>query len=315
MKADILMRLKKETKESMKAVTPAELHITDTQFSPESFFDNNQQLCILTHELEANDSNFHGHDFFEITYVLHGTCIQNFDNVETMSLSAGNVCILNPFAKHSCQIPSSEDIVINILIKPELFNSSFFTFIASDKTLGTFFTSYIVSIPREKNYLLFKNPYNAKVDELVEKIIEEYFLMHPFSDIQIRCYLILLLSELFKNTTSNIPVAEKSRVAEIMDYISNHLDSANLKSTAEHFYLHPNYLSAYVKKQTGKTFAEILSELRLIRAQYFLSNTSLPVAEISEQLGYQDPLGFHNMFKRKTEMTPAAYRELHKSRD
>ena len=72
--------------------------------------------------------------------------------------------------------------------------------------------------------------------------------------------------------------------------------------------MHPNYLSSYIKKHTGRTFAEILSDYRVAQAKHLLASTVLTVEEISSLLGYSEPLSFHNMFKRQTGVTPSQFR-------
>jgi AraC-like DNA-binding protein len=72
--------------------------------------------------------------------------------------------------------------------------------------------------------------------------------------------------------------------------------------------VHPNYLNALVKSQTGFTAKEsILSRLTL-EAKYLLQATSLSVKEIAGKLGFEDPNYFISFFKRCENTTPAAYR-------
>jgi AraC-like DNA-binding protein len=72
--------------------------------------------------------------------------------------------------------------------------------------------------------------------------------------------------------------------------------------------VHPNYLNALVKSQTGFTAKEsILSRLNL-EAKYLLQTTSLSIKEIASKLGFDDANYFTSFFKRCENISPAAYR-------
>ena len=58
---------------------------------------------------------------------------------------------------------------------------------------------------------------------------------------------------------------------------------------------------------------------RIGEAQTLLMDTDLPVAVISEQLGYSNPWNFSTAFRKCVGMSPSQYREafdsLHKSKE
>ena len=68
------------------------------------------------------------------------------------------------------------------------------------------------------------------------------------------------------------------------------------------------------KRTTGMTFHEALNKRRLELACRFLSETRLPIAEISEEVGFGEPKNFCRMFKSKTGLTPGAYRREQRSK-
>jgi len=70
-----------------------------------------------------------------------------------------------------------------------------------------------------------------------------------------------------------------------------------------------SYFSSVFKAQTGQTFVEYLTALRMERAKYLLKATALCTYEIAEQTGFSDPHYFSITFKRCVGMTPRAFRE------
>ncbi|PZE22141.1 response regulator transcription factor [Paenibacillus xerothermodurans] len=87
------------------------------------------------------------------------------------------------------------------------------------------------------------------------------------------------------------------------------LHSISLSMVAEHVKVSPNYLSAVFKKETGQTFIDYLTDLRLHQAKELLAYTNDPVFEIAERLGYHDRKHFRALFKKKVGVTPSEFRD------
>jgi AraC family transcriptional regulator, transcriptional activator of pobA len=77
---------------------------------------------------------------------------------------------------------------------------------------------------------------------------------------------------------------------------------------ASELYVHPNYLNAIVKRQSGMTAKDSIQNRLLLEAKYLLHSTRLSVKEISHQLGFTDPNYFGVFFKRVEGHSPIAYR-------
>ena len=60
---------------------------------------------------------YHEHDFFEIIYVLSGTCTNSFRD-STEKLTAGDLCLLAPNVRHGILAVEDDSIILNILIRP-----------------------------------------------------------------------------------------------------------------------------------------------------------------------------------------------------
>ena len=59
---------------------------------------------------------YHEHDFFEIIYVLSGTCTNSFRD-STEKLTAGDLCLLAPNVRHGILAVEDDSIILNILIR------------------------------------------------------------------------------------------------------------------------------------------------------------------------------------------------------
>ena len=72
-----------------------------------------------------------------------------------------------------------------------------------------------------------------------------------------------------------------------------------------------SYFSSLFRKETGENFLHYLTRIRMERARELLSGTSLPVSQISRQIGYNDPNYFIRIFKKETTLSPGQYRRLY----
>lgn len=98
-------------------------------------------------------------------------------------------------------------------------------------------------------------------------------------------------------------------VQKAADYIKlNYSEKISIKEIADQLYLSPNYLSELLKKHTGKTISEYLTEYRLEKACQLLDHAEYRVGDVSGMVGIHDGRYFSNMFKKKYGMTPTEYR-------
>ena len=93
------------------------------------------------------------------------------------------------------------------------------------------------------------------------------------------------------------------RLTDIINYITVTLDEL-----AEQFHLSKPYLSKYIKDKSGKTFGELVKNVRMKKARTLLKSSSMTVEAISDAVGYQNVEHFTRLFKQKYKMTPVQFR-------
>ena len=78
--------------------------------------------------------------------------------------------------------------------------------------------------------------------------------------------------------------------------------------------LHQNYvgtehiLLGLIKEGTGRTFLQIIRDIKLNQACRALRETNLSIPSICELVGYETPEHFMRTFKKAYGMTPGEYR-------
>jgi AraC-like DNA-binding protein len=71
----------------------------------------------------------------------------------------------------------------------------------------------------------------------------------------------------------------------------------------------PNYLNKICKEETGQTAGDLIRKRIVIEAQRLLYHSSLSVAEIANELGFDTPSYFVTFFKNQTAITPEQFRK------
>lgn len=85
-----------------------------------------------------------------------------------------------------------------------------------------------------------------------------------------------------------------------------HLDLGQLAALVN---LSPTYLSRLLREEFGEPFSQIYAKLKVYWAQELLQNSDLPIAEISDALGFVEPSYFIRSFKKIVGTTPLKWRQ------
>lgn len=98
-------------------------------------------------------------------------------------------------------------------------------------------------------------------------------------------------------------------IQQTIDFMESECRHATLDSVARRVYMTPTYLSMLFRVNTGRTFIEQLTEIRINKAKEMLRNTRLKNYEVAEKVGYRDSRYFSQIFKKKVGLSPSEYRE------
>ena len=101
-----------------------------------------------------------------------------------------------------------------------------------------------------------------------------------------------------------------SLLKDARTYIGEHYDEEDisLNTVAASVNLSPNHFSTIFSQETGQTFIEYLTGVRMEHAKGLLRSTSMKTAEIAFAVGYKDPHYFSYVFKKKSGCSPREYR-------
>lgn len=105
-----------------------------------------------------------------------------------------------------------------------------------------------------------------------------------------------------------------SRYKGIMEraaqYVEEHYSEEGLSmgDVAAYAHVSVSYLGMIIKNETGQTFIEYLTGIRIEKAKYFLKHTNMKNYEVAIACGYATPSYFSTVFKGMCGMTPSEYR-------
>ncbi len=120
---------------------------------------------------------------------------------------------------------------------------------------------------------------------------------------------ILLSALAYRDTQAQSQHSRLIRIAET--YLDEHYMEADLSlhAVSALVNLSPGHFSTVFAQQTGQTFKEYLTGLRLQKARELLRTTDLRSSDISYQVGYNDPHYFSFVFKKNTGCSPTRFRD------
>ena len=84
----------------------------------------------------------------------------------------------------------------------------------------------------------------------------------------------------------------------------------SLDDVSSKLFISPNYLRQLFKRQTGESFVEYLTHLRMEKAAQLLQDPTLKIQDIAEKVGYTNQRYFAMCFKKYFYYTPTVFRKI-----
>ena len=231
---------------------------------------------------------------YQILYVANGKTHFWFDSKEEI-VSAGHMVLYKP--------EEIQKYVYYLEDNPEVF---WIHFTGSD--VKNILAYHGISLDEHVFYCGVLPDYKA----LFRKIIQELQLCrYGYED-----YIASLFNDILllvdrqqheqKKTTGNV----QEQIERAAAYFNeNYNTKISIDDYAESLHISTNWFIHNFKQYAGMSPAQYILSLRMVNAQSLLERTTYNIKEISDIVGYENPLYFSRVFKKEIGKSPAQYRK------
>lgn len=232
----------------------------------------------------------HWHDYLELECVVSGHA-EHQCNGTTYAIGRGDVHLMGYYDFHTIKAP--QDLVLYCvqirenLIDPTLMND----------LVGKYLQCRLC----ESDLRIMLT--------WLDIVMEESSKKSPYHSLIIKNTLNCIVAFMLRITVPNSNRNPSLPIQQTIQYIQAHYsEDLTLQSLAKTLNYSPNYLGHLFSTQLGYSFHEYLHILRLKYAQSLLQTTDMTSEEIAAASGYHSTEYFLAVFKKKTGITPSAYR-------
>lgn len=254
-----------------------------------SKFIENSFISAVQKRINGNFTE-HGHDFFEIEFVIDGTGTYIVDGTP-YPIGKNMLFLMSPANIHAIKNCDAE--IINVMFSCHLCSAT---------------SLFPLFAPNTVRVLQFSD-YDAT---FIHSLLSEVVLAQTFDYAEqfLRCLL-------YKTASKNNVQKTKDNTyiqAAIIYILENFHSSLTLEKTAKYISLAPAYFSSLFQKEVGIGFKEYLDNIRFDHALKLLTFTNMPVCEICSASGFADYTNFARRFKSKYHCAPTGYRKMNRER-
>lgn len=259
----------------------------------------------------------HRHEYFQIHVQLKGATSHYLGPV-TRAVRPGTVCFIAPFKLHFVPtVPGAEYFLVNATQSFMLPGLDADPLDLEDVSLEQAPELAPFNFQQYMDFV-FEGEELETIAGLCEAMMKESRTRGPGSIVLCRAYLHQCIGMVCRKYGDSLWHLAESRVsrttrretlAEFGRFLrANFERPISLSDAADAVGLTPTYLAHMVKKETGRTFLELLTERRLDRAKELIVHTAMPISKIADMVGFSDFAYFARRFKQLTGMSPSRYR-------
>lgn len=224
------------------------------------------------------------------------------NNMRTVLLTPGNALYI-PLACWSLPLWSQSHEMVSIVFRKEIIRVIYINFKQKDGNRLA---------PEPDCAFHFGYPQDNITSSLINVLNKTAKTNHKsqrFLELMINA-LLNYVRESIINTKNNKFVSKSfMRWRNIQFFLEDNFSNDISRSmVAEHFKMHPNYLSYLFQKYGDESFNEYINGLKLEYSSHLLKNTSATLDEISEMCAFNYTSYFIRVFKRTYGVTPNQYR-------
>ena len=236
-------------------------------------------------------------------------------------MNAGEMCIVPPDSPHAQPVlPGC--FAIGLMVRRSTFDALFGELLIKDDMVSTFFRESLYGA-RKENYLrLYTDLEDSQLRWYLKTLAGECYRTDPHANSCSISLIKLFLAQAFRAYGStatyyrmNSAGKRRADCGVILQYIQQNYRSITLHELARVFHYNETYLSRLLQSYTGRSFTELVRNLRMARAEEYLLSSELKIQEIAQLIGYDSADHFSRAFKSTHEVSPQAYRNQQRGKN
>lgn len=272
------------------------------------------QFDVLPMMIAENQAmGLHQHDAFEMLYVLCGSGRVDL-NGSARSIGEGDLIIIAPYYDHDL-IAEGRSIVLSITFSEFTIEGTLYHVLEEESAVADFFRA---SLGAGGGYGLFHMPPTPQLLTVVRNIYNEGYCREAYARQICASYLEIFFSCLMRCCTWDFEQEGGERqgrsLLTIVKYIQDNYRTVSLREVAAKFHYEPNYLGKLLKGHLGKSYTELIGELRIQKAKSLLLGTDMGMEKVAEHAGFQSAVHFSRSFRQATGLSPSQYRKQERGR-
>ncbi len=249
----------------------------------------------------------HYHDYYQIYYVRRGSLIHTVDG-KYIKVMQGDSFIVPPFVTHKIAIDDASARFVSFSFfedfLPERAKQSetiqgFLNKIASGNLIGRIVLSQDDLVAMNNLTALARDEFHVKKPGYI--LILEGILTS----------MLVILSRNYGMTER----ADKSNVVLLaaIEYINQHfMEKLTISDISRHLFYSEASINRVFKPQTGLSFKQYLTMVRIRNARMLLRDTDTDITMVAIESGYDNYSAFYRAFMKQMQMSPNDYRKQYR---
>lgn len=282
--------------------------------STTKYFSRLEQEKILMTTASTPETDYHDHNFLELTYVVQGRA-NHLIGERSSVIGEGDYFIVDYGVRHKySQIGQTPFVVINCLFLPRLIDET----LADCRRFQELADNYLIKFSyrnlTDRPTDLIYHDRDGHIGKLFNRLSKEYNQKQAGYHEMMRCQLIEILIDTMRQVPQSASVPDWSGMVQyVTDQVNkNFMEKLSLSTLAQDCCYSLAYVSKVFKEEMGMTFQEYLQKVRIRESCRLLANTPKKISEICGLVGYSDVKFFNQIFKKQTGMTPREFRKQRK---
>lgn len=271
------------------------------------------EVTFCCHFESGQATPTHIQDFIELAYVVKGELHQKILDKEIV-FKEGDLCLIDRNCAHQDYLIDNSSLILFLCLRndflPEIMDEN-----VSTQKIITFLQSAMMEQKELQQYVHFKpiGNVNEEMQSCFSLLAAELNEDKAGSNFIIKGLLMRIFRLLSTEYEFQLSKRQKQDMnwaifSDICHYIENNYRTVTIQELSNVFHFQEDYFNRLIKKRTGKTYCELLQDVRLFRAEQLLVQTPMTISEIAEEVGYRNKGYFYKLFAEKFHMTPAEYR-------